>query len=546
MLKTKFFKSGFHKATGLFIMFLLGGFVWGQEDSGSLIRETDYVLRTPDNCQGYLVMRSNIAGVDSWKVEVFKSGGGDRTLIHTYQTNGELNYVPMDPAHYESSTNTIVISGLDADDGVIITETHEPQAIGEGPHPVPLGCEFVCNGPNYAWKVYGYENPVNTQQSLKLGQAYATPPTTTIPGVYFFENVNALDQAYFDSIVIARSISLAVPGGHYGVRWSGPHTVQAQQSVVDRFGVPITVGDPYYKVYKNLGDWQPNLGTTTGFQTPNLDYCLMNMNGIINVMNTDSDVTLERELECTGTDYNWGGTMVSTGTYTEDFVDCLMELPVLPNIPTYDSEVGSGSPWGPLINLYEQYWFVYNLVDFIAYDEALNDCYGTSVAPSDPDVPMPTMPSVAEINLIPIDVVGDLGDGISFTRDKNDSQNMVESILQLPDGLYLVSYTLMDGSYIITYQEKVVNSSTADGNEFNFTISPNPTTFGTTFSVNLLTAIEGDAQVQVFDVITGEMVLQGSVNNDEPFTGSIESGNRSYFVNVFNASQSASQTFILN
>ncbi|MEL6533839.1 MAG: hypothetical protein AAFQ98_00440 [Bacteroidota bacterium] len=54
-----------------------------------------------------------------------------------------------------------------------------------------------------------------------------------------------------------------------------------------------------------------------------------------------------------------------------------------------------------------------------------------------------------------------------------------------------------------------------------FTVGPNPVQRGEQFRVQLDSEIEGEAEVEVTDLISGQVVLRGSVSNQRPFTGVI-------------------------
>lgn len=536
MKKIKFLNKGRIKLKLLVAACFMGIFSWGQDGVETVITESDYVERIPNNCQGFLIMDQNIEDVESWKVEVFDIVDGTATLIQTYHSNSGMNYIHMSPDDYETMTNRIVMSGLDAAGNVIITETHEA-FIGDGPTPVLLDCEFTCEGPDYAWRVFGYEMPGTPNQSLKISRGYSTPPSTTSAGVYFFENIHSSQASYFTTEASSRGVSLAAGGPHEGVKWINLTEVQSGQTIFDKYGAPIYAGEFYYRLFKDMGDWEPDNGSSTGFATPHVggSYCLYNIDGIMDVINADGDINLEQELACTGADFTSAGPFVSTGVYTPDLLDCLMDAPVFPDAPE----------WEIVDGIFLPVVMPFYLESALAFESALDDCYETSVSGGDPDFPLPTMPQIAEITVTPVDVEGDFTLTSKFMIDNAEDEDLGTELFSRPDGLYAVGFSLIDGTYILTYQEKITPDPEDVEEEFEFIISPNPVAFGTEFTVNLITEIEGTATVEIYDMATGAKVLDGTVSNDTPFSGSIRSGNRSYAVNVFTDTQSASQGLIV-
>jgi hypothetical protein len=291
---------------------LFASFGWGQDVEGAVISESDYVKLIPDHSQGYLVMDSEIAGVDHWVVEVFEDVDGVETLIGEYETESSVNYMKLNPSHYGSENNTIRISGVDIEGYTIVDETHYPAAIGDGPASSPLPCNFLCVGNEYAWDITAREQIGSPLQSLKLGPAYSTPATANTPAVYFYENISAVNYATrFVPEASARGVILAANGPHYGVKWMGPITVPTGQLVVDFTGTPIAWGDTYYMLYKDMGPWRWDSGESTGYDTPYVggSFCMYTFDGIIDKMNSDVDVLLDTELECHGDNFQLAGGM---------------------------------------------------------------------------------------------------------------------------------------------------------------------------------------------------------------------------------------------
>lgn len=513
----------------LYFAFIYSSLSWSQDGTKTLITESDFVERIPNNCQGFLVMEEGVEGVDSWKVEVFEEEDGVLSLAHTYHSSSGMRYVQLSVDDYTDMSHSIVVSGLDADGNVIVTETHEAM-IGDGPTPNLLDCSFTCEGPDYAWRVSVYGLDGSPNESLKIGRGYATPPTPTTAGVYFFENIHSSQVAYFNTEATSRGVSLAANSPHLGVKYMDLTEVQTGQTIFDKYGAPIPAGEFYYRLFKDMGPWEVENGASTGFRIPHPSpsFCLNTTSGIIDVLNDDAGIHIDSLLSCAGAEFTSSGPFVSTGTYTPDLIDCLMDLPVYPTTP--DWEIVDGIFLPTILPMY--------LESALAFEGALDDCYDTYVADGDPDI---IMPQIAEIAVIPVDVEGDFTETTKFTREDED---MGTALFSRPDGLYIIGFTLMDGTYILTYQEK----STPDLEEvedFTFTLSPNPATFGSDFQVTLDTEIEGSAKVEIYDLITGTLVLEGFVSNGSPFVGSIRSGNRSYTVNVYTDTQSDSQGLIL-
>ena len=67
-----------------------------------------------------------------------------------------------------------------------------------------------------------------------------------------------------------------------------------------------------------------------------------------------------------------------------------------------------------------------------------------------------------------------------------------------------------------------------------FTLSPNPVLRGEIFKVTLDSEVDGEALVEILDMMTGKVVLKGTVTNSSPFTGSLssKSENTMYAVRV--------------
>lgn len=505
---------------------LFGGFGWGQEAQRTVITESEYVSLIPDNSQGYLVFDSHIAGVDHWTVEVFEHIEGVETLIGEYETESSMNHVKLSPAHYQDADNTIRISGIDVEGYTIVDETHE-LAIGDGPPSNPLDCHFLCIGADYAWDIGARELTGTPLQSLKLGQAHSTPATANTPAVYFFENIAATNMPRFYTEASARGVILGANGPHYGVKWMGPLTVQPGQLVVNFQGNPIAWGDSYYKLYKDMGDWRWDSGKSTGYDTPYVgsSYCLYTFDGIIDRMNTDVDVLLDTELECVGDNFQLAGVLTWDGTSTSDIIDCLMGLPIFPDAGDF------GDP-----DVY--------LASLGSYSSAVDDCYGIAGGVGGDDGGIGTILPHFELMFVkPVDVEGDAPDLLEYSFVEGGGEEDFDALEDLPNGLYMVGVLLEDGTYVYTYQEKTPAEEVVL--DFDFSMSPNPVAYEEEFTVTLTAEIEGDAHVEVFDIVTGALILEGAVSNGDPFVGAIPAGrNRSFSVHVFTDTESISHNLI--
>ena len=528
------------KLTFLFL-FIYTNKASGQKTSTPVIMESAIVKIAPNNSQGYLVMHQT-PGVSYWKVTVLGQDLDARitTTVEVRQYTSEigLNYVHIEPQYFVKNNYSFRISGYDENAGHIITEDHDVQAIGDGEQFTPK-CRKKCIGSDYAWEIRIWSDPLSANgEILELHETWNVLPTGTTAGIPYYENVSAIPYAALELKVQERNMIIASPW--LGVDIIGPLTpgydpvTGNYQPVYDASGMPLTMGEPYYKIKKDMGEWR-EVTPQTDVVSTNATYCASSLNFLIDVMNNNSasapDLS-DPPLSCDASGILGPYYSLPSSPFGDNsYLDCLMSQMI-----TYFDQV-------------DEFWLLSTLSD---WQNAVADCENIIGWSGDPVDPLVTPGVIEQIRITPVDGLNNgSGEPLVFEKGKNENLAPLHSLAQ---GLYVFGILFSDGFYYHMYFEMPNNNNNNNNNnnpvntDLEFAISPNPVQRNEQFTINLNSEIEGDANIEIISVQTGSNLLSGTISNDMPFTGFLNftgNGAKPCKIRIYTDTRSGSKNLII-
>ncbi|MFT5777307.1 MAG: hypothetical protein ACI837_000238 [Crocinitomicaceae bacterium] len=488
-----------------------------QSNPDPVIRTSAIVSNIPNNSQGFLVLKGT-GDVTAWEVEVLQYFE-DGELLETpssvtkIRSEGDLDYVNIPLQYFQNNDYSFKISGLNANNEVVVEEDHTQSLIGD-PVSELLDCSLQCEGSDYAWRLKVYENINSGSQSLNLDHGFAllgnNQGTASTP---FYENIpnDAQGQAYFNTQAYLRSVNITNFTSNEWMLLTNNGTLPPK----DKNNTPITTSG-YYKLLKEAGKWRDftgGTGSTGWLNSPaNGTFCSYTLSGLINTFNAYSAAvpaighfgqdTLA--LTCDGKAHtgneNSGGpagggmTPPSGNPYATDFVPCENGYSPFEITVYYDSVSGC--------------WESYIFWDWSSYTQDLSDCFfGNNVVLPGEE---PIFPGVLSVNIVPVTVRGGaMPDAVNYDFVEG-GENFPTS---LPEGLYMIKNHYGDGFFTTHFAEvmapasggRSMTNSDLPAALANVSISPNPASDGVEVSL-------GDEATGTIQIITGDGSLLETVN----------------------------------
>lgn len=421
-----------------------------------LAQEPSVIREFPEDANGYLILnKADYPTVKSWDVTIYKKvqdpTTGDNSLVTlSHKRLLGVDYDFVDP-QYDGSPLVFGVIGYDADGNVVAN----PNDNVIDPDDVNLTCEWVCNGPNYAYALDFY----STQDGGGGNIMMASPPKP-IDADYYYEWVSADDWTTFkqNNSTVGYNVFGSFEYDQHCTNCIIRINVPSGQYKYDRFGVAMS--GIVYGVAKGFGPYYYHSPYTSDPLTDDETICGYTISYPMQQVNSAIPSSWP-QLECNGHSFNTAVDVEEPYAEVADPIGHQEE----PCYKTFYYNLGSLPAAG-----------VGGV--FMAFQVPCNDVMG--YAPQSSGVGISWPANVLQVNVVKVgqDNSGSTQEPITlFQSDLFDANgNFIGAPYSMSQGLYNVQYVFSDlsiKSFYLEIPEDMV-STVEDKDFLSYTAYPVP------------------------------------------------------------------------